>query len=129
MQYISNMKAERGRAVSETLDSKFTNTKHKFFQLLPEIPVDEEDEADVADDSKPTLFRYRFLKTRTFLSNTWSPNSLKVSGAFDRLYQYVCILGGVSISLRGVVETIYLSSFYILLVPLRAPVKVTLGKI
>ncbi|KAJ8023049.1 Gelsolin-like protein 2 [Holothuria leucospilota] len=57
MQYISNLKAERGRAISETLDSQFANAKHKFFQLLPEVPVDEEDEADVTDDSKPTLFR------------------------------------------------------------------------
>ncbi|PIK49805.1 putative gelsolin-like protein 2 [Apostichopus japonicus] len=57
MQYISNMKAERGRAISETLDSKFTNPKHKFFTLLPDIPVDEEDEADANDDSTPTLFR------------------------------------------------------------------------
>lgn len=58
MQYISNLKAERGRAISETLDSQFANAKHKFFQLLPEVPVDEEDEADVTDDSKPSLFRY-----------------------------------------------------------------------
>ena len=57
MQYVQKLKSLRGKATSKVLESDRVGPDHEFMKALADDPLDEEDYAVGADDSKPILFR------------------------------------------------------------------------
>ncbi|XP_072165326.1 gelsolin-like protein 1 [Diadema setosum] len=61
VQYISQLKEQRGKAKSETLDEGRVSEKSPFLQKLPDVPVDQVDALE-EDNSLPAMYRYNGLR-------------------------------------------------------------------
>ncbi|XP_072051176.1 gelsolin-like protein 2 [Amphiura filiformis] len=60
MQYLQQLKSERGRARSETIDQRRCAPEHPFMKALSDAKPEEEDQTDAKEDtSKPAMFRLR----------------------------------------------------------------------
>lgn len=58
MQYLQQLKSERGRARSETIDQRRVKPDHPFMKALSDAKPVPEDQPDAPDNSKPAMFRY-----------------------------------------------------------------------
>lgn len=59
MQYLQQLKSERGRARSETIDQRRVKPDHPFMKALSDSKPAPEDQPDAPDNSKPAMFRLR----------------------------------------------------------------------
>ena len=56
MQYLQQLKSERGRARSETIDQRRCAPDHPFMKALSDTKPEQEEQKE--DTSKPAMFRY-----------------------------------------------------------------------
>ena len=57
MQFLQQLKNERGRARSETLDQRRCGPDHPFMKALSDAKPDQTDSGKKEDSSKPAMFR------------------------------------------------------------------------